>query len=204
MAFGTENCRHTWDGDGDCVQDLYQTALNNPFCIADTPYCQCEYLGLGCDSDTDPGDGGGLSQEQLDAIAAVIIALQNAQLYANSAAGYLSSLNTLYATLATLESTLADYYGQVSGALSTINSSLALVAGYLQQGQALGLQALAMVEQQVAIAVLQRGLADTDNRNGQGYTSGDPVLIASGFETYNERKGVRFNLLNLQNMCDRN
>ncbi|KJR99236.1 MAG: hypothetical protein VR65_17740 [Desulfobulbaceae bacterium BRH_c16a] len=144
---------------------------------------------LSCIGEGDPlyytgGGSGGLTQEQINAIAAVIEALLNAQNASNGAAGNLATLNSLYASLSNLQSAFADLKGQVSSAITTINSSLALVSGYLQRGKALGPQALEMIERQVAVAILQRGLAEMDNKNGQGSTAGDPVLIASGFESY--------------------
>lgn len=142
------------------------------------PWCDCTYFGIEQCSDPE------LTQTQIDAIAAVIMALQNAQSYADSASSELSILTTLYNSLGTLQASLADYRGQVSGAVYTINKSLSLVAGYLQQGQVLGAEALEIVERQVAMAVLQRGLSDLYNKNTQGGTVGDPVLIASGFESY--------------------
>ncbi|EKD37011.1 MAG: hypothetical protein ACD_75C01288G0001, partial [uncultured bacterium] len=176
--------------------------------VRPTDYCLCINYGTnecstppddgsGLGGGTDPGagggdggsgggsgSGGGLTPEQLQAIAAVIAALQNAESAANGAAGNLATLNSLYASLSNLQAALADSRGQVSSSIATINNSLALVTGYLRQGEALGPQALEMIELQVATAVLQRAFADEDNKNTQGSTTGDPVLIASGFESY--------------------
>ena len=132
----------------------------------DDPYCACYFYGINPCSD--PGDGtdpgGGLTQAQLDAIAAVASALSNLYYYEGDAAGKLAALNTLYASLANLRTAISDQLGRISGAVSTINNSLSKVAGYLGQGQELGPQALAMIEQQVVVAIFQRGLANEANR----------------------------------------
>jgi hypothetical protein len=79
--------------------------------------------GGGGDPGGDPG-GGGLTQEQLEALAAVLAALQNAQGYADSATGNLASLTALYQNLGGLQTALADYRGRVSGAVATIGRAL--------------------------------------------------------------------------------
>ena len=122
-----------------------------------------------CPSDPgggDPGDpGGGLTPEQLQAIAAVIEALQSAQNFANRGWYYLINLNSLHASLSTLQAALNDAKGQASSAVATINDSLALVSQYLQKGQRLGPEALEMINRQVAIAILQQGLAEEGNKS---------------------------------------
>ena len=177
----------------DTTCDNYLSTVCNPnspthnmdTCAYYESFCGDDTGGGGDTGGDDTGGGDtGLTVEQLAAIAAVIEALQNAQSYANSAAGGLSSLNALYNTLSALQYSLNDSLGQLSGAVSTINNSLSLVSGYLLQGQALGPQALAMINSQVTIAVLQRGIANNDNKSTQGYSVGDPVLIASGIESF--------------------
>lgn len=66
-------------------------------CVKNTDYCKCVYLGDNDCSDpgygTDPGDGTGtgLTQAQLDAIAAVSAALSNLYYYEGDAAGKLAA-----------------------------------------------------------------------------------------------------------------
>jgi len=178
------SCYAPWQGDGGC-EGLSMSEAVSQECIQITPECQCAWLGRGeCDTDGGDPDGGGLTQAQIEAIAIVIAALQNAQTYAGDATAQSLTLNNLFNSLANLQTTLSDSLGQLSGAVNTISNSLSTVAGYLQQGQSLGPQAFDIVEQQLITAVLQRGLADADNRNEQGYSANDPVLIASGFESY--------------------
>lgn len=111
---------------------------------------------------------------------------QSAQGLAGDASARLAALNNLYSSLGGLQSALNGYRGQVASSLSSVQTSLSLVAGYLRSGQELGPQAVAMIEKQVATAVAERVAANLRNTATQGCTVGDPVLVASGFESFTE------------------
>lgn len=144
------------------------------------PWCACTYFGTnpctpsgggdpGGGSGGSGGSGGGggagsLTPEQIRALANVLAELQNANNAAGGAANNLAALTSLYNSLTVLHYFFNDALSHVSSAINTINRSLILVADYLEKGKGLGPEALEMVERQIVIAALQRGLCRGQKR----------------------------------------
>ncbi|HKJ64471.1 MAG TPA: DUF6531 domain-containing protein, partial [Desulfopila sp.] len=160
-----------------------QGADSEEYFDSNNPWCACTYYGEDvCD---DGGGGtGGLTEEQIAALEALAEALENAQNNANAAATDLASLNSLLESLESVKATFLTAEDNVIQSLADINDSLDLLNGYLEVGQALNDEALDVINQQIATALINRGIAETINRECQGTTIGDPVLLASGVEDY--------------------
>ena len=69
-------------------------------------------------------------------------------------------------------------------AISRIRKASSLVKTYVKQGRELNARAMAIIRSQVSISALQLKGSKYKNLCGQGLLIGDPVLVATGFESY--------------------
>lgn len=96
-----------------------------------------------------------------------------------------TDLNNMKALLSEIDSLLkaiTTNSNLLENSLASLNTSLATISGYLEQGKMSGQRASEILSQQLETALALREASDSGNRQTQGSTIGDPVYLASGVE----------------------